>query len=102
MIYKYFFVFVSEYTFEEGAFWSATPGDSAGHLASQSIQKHINKDFQYTPAFDHYSFISAPDQNPETAPDRVLGVSWIGTACLRFPEGMYYAKLIQLLIEFYY
>ena len=68
--------------FEKTAIWSATPGDSSGHMASDSLQKHVNKDYQFPTAFDHYSFFSSLNTS-----DRILGISWIGTACLKMPVG---------------
>ena len=75
-------LYISDYGFEEGVYWSATQGDSAGHMTSNYVQKHVNKDFRIPPAYDHYSFFSSLNTS-----DRILGVAWIGTACLKFPEG---------------
>ena len=78
-------IYMLDFAFEPNVMWSATPGDSAKHMKSASLQRHISE--YYPPAFDHYSFFSSLN-----ASDRVLGVSWIGTACLKFPQGILLAK----------
>ena len=55
-------------------------------MAADYVQKHIDKKYQFPPAYDHYSYFSALNTS-----DRVLGVAWIGTACLKWPQGKFYS-----------
>ena len=69
-------------------------------MAADYVQKHIAKKYQFPPAYDHYSYFSALNTS-----DRVLGVAWIGTACLKWPLGKILVlpeRLMKLLFRLHY